>query len=134
MNYKKFLIAKEDWIFEYIDKNEIFKVGDILDENFIDAFIKQFTLPSEDITVGVPDSRELSELLNSMFKRGLIKRSYFHGAIDRVFDNGSFAKFIFFIFSIALLLYAFLGSNLNFLQSFFLMLVAFSIWAIISKP
>lgn len=65
---------KEEWIINYIQEHEHMKVVDILDEKFVNAFIKKIKAKYEVRMIGANKCRELSKLLSNMYKKGLLVR------------------------------------------------------------
>lgn len=70
MKYENY--EKEDWVLQYIKTN---KIVDMLNEKFVDEYIEQFN-PKHSIQMwGANKCNELSKLLASLYKQGILKRN-----------------------------------------------------------
>lgn len=70
---------KEQWIVDYIQNESTFKYVDIMDEDFVGSFIETFDdTDSEFLGLGAPKCKQLSKLLSSMYKNGVLDR-WAHG-------------------------------------------------------
>ena len=85
---------KEDWIIEYLTKKATFKFVDMLDEDFVNGFIEQFNVQYEGMIIGASKCKELSKLLSSMYKTGLLKR-FPHGVRKGLLQDGRFPKWVY---------------------------------------
>lgn len=68
------MTEKEQWIIDYISNLERVQVVDILDEDFVNAFIKKFNPKYEVTLIGAYRCKELSLLLGKMYKKCLLNR------------------------------------------------------------
>lgn len=64
---------KEQWIIDYISNKANFKFVDMLDSDFVYDYVEKFDIKFED-NFGAPKCKELSKLLSSMYKKGLLNR------------------------------------------------------------
>jgi Uri superfamily endonuclease len=81
---------KEEWIIDYLKNKTAFKFIDMLDEDFVEAYIDEFEVKSQNMTLGASKCKELSKLLGSMYKKGLLNR-FPHGV--RSGYNQDYANF-----------------------------------------
>lgn len=65
---------KEIWVLEYLKNKPMLKFIDMLDEDFVDSYIEKFNPQSSSMVIGSSKCKELSKLLGSMYKKGLLKR------------------------------------------------------------
>ena len=71
---KRYMYEKEDWVIAYL-KN-IDNIGiDMLNEKFVDEYIKEFTPKYKVMLWGANRCIELSKLLSSMYNQGILKRT-----------------------------------------------------------
>jgi hypothetical protein len=68
------MTEKEEWIIEYISDKKALPFVDMLDEDFVNAFVETFNCDFEDMTLGAVKCKELSKLLSSMYKKKLLNR------------------------------------------------------------
>jgi hypothetical protein len=82
---------KEQWVIAYLKSKEYLQFIDILDEEFVNAFIDKFDAKFEHCRLGSPKCKELSKLLSSMYKKQLLD-SHSHGTKSGLTKDGSFPK------------------------------------------
>jgi Uri superfamily endonuclease len=68
------LSEKEQWVIDYLKNKKYLAFVDMLDEDFVCAFIEIFDAKAENMTVGSPKCKELSNLLSTMYKKKLLIR------------------------------------------------------------
>lgn len=69
---------KEQWILNYLKTKVDLKFVDMLDEDFVSAYIDEFNINFETSIMGASKCKELSKLLGVMYKKGLLHR-FSHG-------------------------------------------------------
>ena len=68
----KLVLDKQEWWINYICKN---KVVDMLNQPFVDAYIKEFNPKHVVMPWGANKCKELSVLLSDLYSQGILKRS-----------------------------------------------------------
>jgi hypothetical protein len=84
---------KEKWIINYLINNSIGFV-DILDEDFVMAFIDKFGAKCVDNVIGAPKCKELSNLLSQMYRNNKLNR-FAHGVRSGLCQDGKFPKWVY---------------------------------------
>jgi hypothetical protein len=77
---------KEEWVIAYLKSKESLQFVDMLDENFVGEFIEEFEVESQFTGIGAVKCKELSKLLCSMYKKGLLDR-FPHGVKSGLFQE-----------------------------------------------
>lgn len=85
---------KEKWVIEYLKNKKFLAFVDMLDSDFVNSFVEQFESKYDDMTLGAVKCKELSKLLSSMYKRGLLKR-FAHGVKNGLSQDGKFPKWVY---------------------------------------
>jgi len=85
---------KEEWIINYLKSKEFCAFVDILDDDFVNAFIDKYNTKFEFIGLGAPKCKELSKLLLTMNKKGLLHR-WAHGVRSGLCQDGKFPKWVY---------------------------------------
>ena len=85
---------KENWVIEYLKNKEFLAFVNMLDIDFVNSFVEQFQARYDDMTLGAVKCKELSKLLSSMYKNGLLKR-YSHGVRSGLSKDGKFPKWVY---------------------------------------
>lgn len=68
----KDIVDKQYWVLNYIKSNQ---VVDMLNEQFVDDYIKEFNTKHIVMPWGANKCNELSKLLSSLYNQGILKRS-----------------------------------------------------------
>ncbi len=89
-----FLEDKEKWIIEYLKNKRSLCYVDILDEEFVKAYIEKFNAKFKYRGIGAPICNELSKLLSLMYKKELLIR-YPHGVRSGLSQDGHFPKWVY---------------------------------------
>jgi hypothetical protein len=88
------LNKKEIWAINYLKNKEFLQYVDMLDSDFVIAFVEQFNAKYDEMTLGAVKCKELSKLLSSMHKKGLLNR-YAHGVKTGLSQDGKFPKWVY---------------------------------------
>lgn len=87
---------KEQWVIDYLieQKKKSNSFIDVLDNDFVNAYLDKFDDRYMAMTIGAPKCPSLSRLLGIMYKKNLLKR-YSQGVRSGLRQDGAYPKWVY---------------------------------------